>query len=462
MTPECRAALQNQSDTTARDERVASVVWGVVAGGQLVEHGSTGTLYDDVPADERAVYRIASMTKSFTAAVVLALRDEGAWSLDDAVALHAPELATVVGPAGSPPITLRHLLSMTSGLATDDAWADRHLDITADEIDVIYTAGPTFAHVANTAYEYSNLGYGMLGRAVQRITGNPVQQHITQRLLHPLGMHDTSWVQPEHDHWARPHRVQDGDVMRDWPDPIGDGEIAPMGGLWTNVTDLARWVLWLESANSTPHQPDAIGLSAASRREMQRMHTYIGVTSVAGRSSPAGYGLGLNVRDDPTLGTVVAHAGGLPGYGSSMRWLAGRGVGAIALGNCTYAPMSVLTMQLLDTLHAHGAVPAPAATESPHWESAARRLVALLNAWNDLEAAALFADNVALDESFDRRRAVAQLLIQEHGHLRISELRPTATSKGAIDVQGSASPFVITMEQSPVAGGPVQFYEIHG
>ena len=104
MTPECRAALQELSDTTARDERVASVAWGVVAGGELVEHGSTGILHHDVPADERAVYRIASMTKSFTAAVVLALRDEGAWSLDDAVALHAPELATVVGPAGSPPL----------------------------------------------------------------------------------------------------------------------------------------------------------------------------------------------------------------------------------------------------------------------------------------------------------------------------------------------------------------------
>lgn len=462
MTPECRAALQELSDATARDEHVASIAWGVVAGGRLVEYGSTGMLHDDGPADERAVYRIASMTKSFTAAVVLALRDEGAWSLDDAVAQHAPELATVVGPAGSPPITLRHLLSMTSGLATDDAWADRHLDLTADEIDLLYAAGPTFAHRPNTAYEYSNLGYGMLGRTVQRATGTSVQQHITERLLEPLGMHDTGWVRPDHDHWARPHRLQDGELVRDWPTPIGDGEIAPMGGLWTTVADLAHWVVWLDSANSIPHQPDAIGLSAASRREMQRMHTYIGVTPLAGRSSPAGYGLGLNVRDDPTLGTVVAHAGGLPGYGSNMRWLAGRGVGAIALGNSTYAPMSVLTMQMLDTLHAHGAVPAAEPIEAPHWETAAGRLVALLNAWNDHDAAALFADNVALDESFGRRRAEAQRLIQAHGQLCVAGLRPTAATKGAIDVQGSGSPFMITMEQSPLPGGPVQLYEIHG
>ena len=461
MTPECRAALQQLSDATARDEHVASIAWGVVAGGQLVENGATGMLHDDGPADERAVYRIASMTKSFTAAVVLALRDEGVWSLDDAVALHAPELATVVGPAGSPPITLRHLLSMTSGLATDDAWADRHLDLTADEIDRIYAAGPTFAHRPNTAYEYSNLGYGMLGRAVRRATGRSVQEHITERLLEPLGMHATTWVRPDHDHWARPHRMQDGEIVRDWPTPIGDGEIAPMGGLWTTVADLAHWVVWLDSANSTPHQPAAIGLSAASRREMQRMHTYIGVTAMAGRSSPAGYGLGLNVRDDPTLGTVVAHAGGLPGYGSNMRWLAGRGVGAIALGNSTYAPMGVLTMQMLDTLHAHGTVPAAPRIEASGWESAARRLVALLNSWSDPDASSLFADNVALDESFDRRRDEVQRVIQEHGQLRIAGLRPTAATMGTIDVEGSGTPFTITMEQSPLAGGPVQFYEIN-
>jgi CubicO group peptidase (beta-lactamase class C family) len=186
----------------------------------------------------------------------------------------------------------------------------------------------------------------MIGRAVLRATGSRVQQHITSRLLQPLGMVDTTWVRPEHEHWARPHRWRDGELVRDWPTPIGDGEIAPMGGLEhrrrpRQVDRLA------DSANSLPHQPASNGLSAASRREMQRAHTYIGVTTVAGRSCPAGYGFGLNVRDEPSLRTVLAHAGGLPGYGSNMRSLAGRGVGAIALGNTTYADGRA-TMRMLD------------------------------------------------------------------------------------------------------------------
>ncbi len=463
MQHETVEALAALAATTADAQHVASISWGVVIGGELHTHGCAGSLlHDDEPADLNASFRIASMTKSFTAAVVLALRDEGVWQLDDPIERHAPEFAAVRGPDGSAAITIRQLLSMTAGLATDDAWADRHLDITPEAIDEIYAAGPTFAHLPNDAYEYSNLGYGMLGRAVQRATGVRVQQHITDRLLRPLGMDDTEWERPDHEHWARPHRWRDGEIVRDWPTPIGDGEIAPMGGLWSTVADLAKWVVWLDAANSVPDQPTPIGLSPASRREMQRIQTYIGLTTVAGRTSPAGYGFGLNIRDDATLGKVVAHAGGLPGYGSNMRWLAGRGVGAIALGNSTYAPMSAMTMRMLGILHEHNEVPLPAPVRALRWEDDARRLVALLNEWDHAVANNLFDSNVDLDESFPRRAAAAGGLISRHGELRVTGLRPTAVTSGTIDVIGSTSGISlrITMEQSPVPGSPIQLYEV--
>ena len=454
VTPECRAAIQDLSDATARDKHVASISWGVIVGGPLAEHGHTGELHDHLPADEKSVYRIASMTKSFTAAIVLRLRDEGVWQLDDPIARHAPELATVVGPAGSAPITIRQLLSMTSGLATDDAWADRHLDITADEIDVLYAAGPTFAHAPNTAYEYSNLGFGMLGRAVVRATGKQVQDLITEHLLQPLGMHDTAWVKPDHDHWARPHRWQDGQLIRDWPTPIGDGEIAPMGGLWTTVADLAKWVAWFDDDST-----DA-GLSMASRHEMRRIHTFMGNSTVAGRTCPSGYGFGLNLRIDPGMGTIVSHAGGLPGYGSSMRWLAGKQVGVIALGNSTYAPMSTLTMKMLELLLNNGAVPTLTTNASPQLAAAAEDLVALLNDWSDDHAIALFSDNVVLDEPFGRRQAAAAKLVAQHGPLRIVELKPDSITSGNVVVQGTGPTFTIGIELSPVAGGAIQLYEV--
>jgi len=445
--------LAGLAAASAAEHRCPEISWGVVRDGALVADGGT---------PER-VFRIASMTKSFTTAAVLGLRDEGVLHLDTPVRGYAPELAPVAGPPGSAPITLRHLLSMTAGMATDDAWADRQLDIDEATIDTIYAAGPAFAHMPGSAYEYSNLGFAMVGRVVRRVTGRPVQEHVTERLLGPLGLTRTTWVQPGHDDWARPHRVVDGLSQPEGTPLLGDGEMAPMGGLWSCVADLARWVKWFDDAVVRPDATDWVGLSPASRREMQRVHTYIGLTTVAGRTSPAGYGFGLNLRDDAELGTVVAHAGGLPGYGSNMRWLSGRGTAAIALGNTTYVPMSVLTMQMLAALHEAGEVPVrPDARPTPLLQARASDLVALLSSWDDARAREVFADNVEPDESFVRRAAAAADLLHRHGGLRLVAVHPASATSGSVEVQGNGPTFRIHVELAPLAGGPIQHYVIRG
>lgn len=434
--------------TTATEQHLPSIAWGVVRDGALVD----GDLVD-------TVYRIASMTKSFTTAVVLALRDEGVWSLDDPVSLHAPELATVHGPDGSPPITLRHLLSMSAGMATDDAWADRHLDMTPAEIDRIYAAGPTFAHRTGTTFEYSNLGFGMLGRAVLRATGRTAQQHVTERFLEPLGMRRTTWVQPAHDDWARPFRVQDDEVVPDGVAPLGDGEIAPMGGLWSTVSDLTRWVSWLDAANR-PGAADHL-LRASSRREMQSPHTWIGVTELAGRHSPGAYGFGLNIRHDSVYGPLVGHSGGLPGYGSNMRWLPGTGVGTIALSNSTYATMSAFTLHMLDVVHASTPLAAVRPTASPALLAAAEQLVRLLCDWDDASAEALFADNVDLDEALPRRRNAAAQLVVANGPLTLVSVEPAAATRGTVTVQGErGATLQIEVELSPEPTPRLQSYRV--
>ncbi|MFP5489518.1 MAG: serine hydrolase domain-containing protein, partial [Acidimicrobiia bacterium] len=116
----------------AADRHCPSIGWGVIQDGRLVGHGSTGVV-GARPPDERTVYRIASMTKSFSAAATLLLRDEGALGLEDPIGRHAPELAHLRSPTSdAPAITIRDLLTMGSGLAGDDPWADRHLDLTDD------------------------------------------------------------------------------------------------------------------------------------------------------------------------------------------------------------------------------------------------------------------------------------------------------------------------------------------
>ena len=429
--------------------RAPAMAWGVVANGELVASGSVG---DGV--SENTPFRIASMTKSFTAAVVLGLRDDGVLALDRPIADYAPELGAVMGPDDSPPITVRHLLSMSAGLATDDPWADRHLDATAEFMNEVYSSGPCFAVRTGDAFEYSNLGFAMIGRVVRAVTGRDVREHVDERLLGPLEMTNTTWDEPSSPS-ARPHRIRDGVAVSEGAEPLPDGEIAPMGGLWSTVSDLARWVSWLDEANRGDDSRTA-KLRASSRREMQTMHTYIGRSALDSMSAPSGYGFGLLVRDDHDLGEVVGHSGGLPGYGSNMRWKKGTGVGVIGLANVTYAPMSTFTHRALTELHRAGLVPAVSWEPTALLRQRATALVNLLGGWSDEVARDLFADNVEPDEPFVRRADDARRRIGG-GPIALVDVRAANRTSGTAVVSVGTRTLEIEFSLSPV-GASIQEY----
>jgi len=442
----------------------------VVADGALVLTGAHAVDPDPLPT-EQTVFRIASMTKSFTAASILILRDRGLLRLDDPVADVAPEFATVVPPTrDSPRITVRHLLSMAGGMATDDAWADRHLDISDDELDSLVANGLTFAWAPQTNGEYSNIGFAMLGRIIKNASGTRAQDFITDKLLRPLGMGRTTWTQPDHDDWARPYDVVDEQRVPDL-EPLGDGAIAPMGGLWSCVADLARWISWFAEAFPPRDDSDDGPLCRASRREMQQVqrswpttHTLArgeGDEATPVRIDGGGYGFGLFVTHDTRFGHFVAHSGGLPGYGSNMRWLPGRGLGVIALGNATYVPMSVLARRMLEVLDERGLVPAATIPVSSALFDAAHRLAALLSDWTDTAANSLFADNVVLDESFERRARQGAELCAAHGSLTVDEVVAVTPLRGRATLRhadGTERQF--DLELSPLRPPRLQLYEV--
>ena len=446
-----RRPLDRLAEEFSTQRRCPTVAWGVVRDGRLAVFGAVGDV------DEHTVYRIASMTKSFSAAAALSLRDEGAFQLDDPIGRLVPELASLSSPsADASAITIRDLLAMTSGLVTDDAWADRHLDLTDDQFDAIVAAGPVFAEPTGTAYEYSNFGYAVLGRVVHRLTGRRIQQHITERLIEPLGMASTTWVMPSVAQWAPPMRWLDDGFAEELP-PLGDGLIAPMGGLWTTTADLATWISWLDDAFPARDDPDDGPLCRASRREMQTSQQYVGMRTYGGRQYQASYCLGLRSLHTADRGPIISHSGGLPGYGSNMSWRCSRRLGVIALSNATYAPMTELGMRLLeivsDQLGAAARVrPVPAALAE-----AAHNLVGLLDAWDDHAADRLFADNVALDDSWDRRRAVLEPL----GRLTIVSLVAANDARATVTcVTSEARQVTIAFSLSPDDATTIQEYEI--
>jgi CubicO group peptidase (beta-lactamase class C family)/2'-5' RNA ligase len=446
-------ALQQVFARWAARERAPGIAWGLIRDGKLVADGAIGTLRagEDAPPNADSAFRIASMTKSFTGAALMTLVAEGRIKLDEPVATYAPELAHWRGPTtDGPPLTVRHLVSMESGLPTDDPWADRHLDMTEDEMDQLIAAGAAFAWTPGTQFEYSNLGWGLVGRVIRRATGATPQQLVTERLLGPLGMAATTWTRPPGPNVAEPHRWQDERWIRE-PEPLGDGTIAPMGGLWSTVADLARWVSFFCDADPPRDDADDGPLPRWARREMQQPRRMDSIDRVRPRPDGVsryvafGYGIGLSTRLDPRLGTVVAHSGGLRGYGSHMRWLPDRSVGVVALSNVTYGNMTAACAEAIDVLADLDALPAKRpTTAAASLREAAERAVDLTNDWSDDAARALFADNVEPDDDLTRRRAEADAAVTRHGRLSNPNLEPDAPLRG--DVVAGAGNVRIELE----------------
>ena len=154
-----------------------ALAYGVVEDGRLVHSRGLGELWIDGPdPDELTVFRIASMTKSFTAAAVLLLRDEGALRLDDPAEAYVPELAGL-GPLASP-VTIRKLLTMTAGFPTDDPWGDRLQGQPLAEFADFLAAGVSLAWAPGTRFEYSNLSYAILGLVIAAASGKAYDQFV--------------------------------------------------------------------------------------------------------------------------------------------------------------------------------------------------------------------------------------------------------------------------------------------
>ena len=273
--------------------------------------------------DARTAFRVASCTKSFTAATLLTFAAEGALSLE--TPLTDVLDAEVLGASRAP--TLGELASMAGGIPIDDPWADRQESMTAADFDRMVGEGIRLAYEPGTTYEYSSFAYAILGRVLERVGGRPYPELVRERIIEPLGLTGLGY-----DRWLDAPiapgyaRVEGEWVEQPWAEP---GAFSALGGMIATPTALATWASWLASAWRDDAADDV--LAAGLRRAMQEPRT-----PVPGPASTH-YGLGLVVEEDPRHGRVVSHSGGYPGYGANMRWHAASGIGVVVLENARYS-----------------------------------------------------------------------------------------------------------------------------
>jgi CubicO group peptidase (beta-lactamase class C family) len=381
--------------------------WGVFsAHGGLVHSAAAGRSDDTgtIP-DERTAFRIASCTKSFTAAAALLLRDRGALDLDLPIDSYLPYPVPIRFADAATHVTTRMLLTMSAGFPTDDPWADRQESLSVHEFAELVSAGVRCAWRPGTRFEYSNLGYALAGQVIEAASGDDYIAFVRRELLEPLGLHGTDFVPPAGHRMALGYRRTPNGWVRQ---PISfPGVFSAIGGLFSTVTDLASWASWImcgfDDAEAGP-------LSAAGRRELQQLGRIAPSRATTAPGAHEGYGMGLFVEHGDA-GRTIFHSGGYPGYTTHMRWNLESGVGAVAFENASYtgltAPMASAFLEL------------PSVRREPQpWPetlAAARRINEMLRAGALVDDREVFSPNVALDRPFDERQAELDALLAVGG-----------------------------------------------
>ncbi len=339
LRPHTRAVVDAVVARTQAGGQAPSLVAAVLRGGGLahLSHaGSTPTPHADLQ------YRIGSITKTMTAALLLGLRDQGALELDEPLDAHLP--GTGLGRR-----TLRQLLGHVGGAQRepDGQWWERSPGGPVAEL--VEGAGPAkLAYPAHRGYHYSNLAYGLLGAVIEKHTKLPWYEAVRERLLDPLGMHRTTY------HATEPYAR--GYVVHPWhatlrEEPREDaGAMAPAGQLWSTPVDLLRWANFLIAPDSAVLAPTTVA----------ELGTPVVIADPDSWLSGHGLGLQLWRRGERVF---RGHTGSMPGYLAVLAVHRPSATGVVAFANSYSlrgASILGLGLDLLEAVLDHEPAPLPA------------------------------------------------------------------------------------------------------
>lgn len=452
--------LQKLIEDHGQTMHIPGIAYGVVVDGELVVASATGVLDPDtkLPATTASAFRIASMSKSFTAMAIVKLRDEGKLSLSDPAEKYVPEMAGLEYlTSDSPVITIENLLTMTAGFPEDNPWGDRQLDESDQMLKDLMSGGVSFSNPASYEYEYSNTGFALLGHIISVVSGQPYQEYITEHILQPLGMQQTYW---EYDS-VPPNQLAHGYRWEDeqWkPEPmLHDGSFGAMGGLITTIEDFSKYVSFHLSAWPPRSGADTGPVKRSSLREMQaprypRLYAQGRDWNGDPCAVMAGYAYGLGSTTFCNGVRQVSHGGALPGFGSNYIFFPEYGVGVMAFGNLTYTapwPVRDIYKLLFDTLELK-----PRTLPVSEILALRKEQVADWVRTGNPEAEALMAENFFMDFSRERRRNEIQDVLDQAGAIAsVGALEPENQLRGSFKMQAANGEvsvfFTLTPEKEP-------------
>ena len=316
-------------------DSIGSITVGVIAGSQLVWTRSVG--FADMKArrlaNRNTVYRIGSITKPFTAVMLMQLVAAGRVQLSDPVERYLPEVKQIASkPHGASPFTFLQLATMTAGLERepDEAGPFWTGPVSAWDKTLLAALPHTrYMSFPGTEYSYSNIGYAILGAALARAVGQPYTEWERLHVLRPLGMERTRFevdptIEPD---LAVGYQVRGDGTLDDQTAAQeardGRGYKVPNGAIFTTVDDLARFVAFElgrgpDSVLAKPILDDAFGGFVATDADLE-----------------TGYGLGFMAmhRDGFFFPSFLGHSGSVAGYRAAMYYHRGMQLGVVLFRN---------------------------------------------------------------------------------------------------------------------------------
>ena len=450
--------------------KMPGLVYGIVYKGQLIHSNALGLaqIENGIKADMTIDFRIASMSKSFASMAILQLRDAGKLRLDDPAANYIPELQSTQSlTKDAPVITIRHLLTHAAGFPEDNPWGDRQLGISDDTFKAMIKKGITFSTNPGVSYEYSNMGFAMLGLIIKNVSGQSYQSYIQEHIFKPLGMNNTYWEYTEvpANKLAYGYRWLDNKWVKQ---PMEhDGAYGAMGGLITTLEDFSKYTALHLSAWPERDETEKGPLKRSSLREMQFPWNISGFnpkyTYPNGRigSSFTSYGYGLSFLQDDQGRRSVGHSGGLPGFGSNWRIYPDYDLGIISFANVTYAPASFINLKVLDSLISSTKLNPRKLPASAILKQRQSELVRLLPEWKNATEAGIFAENFFLDYFPEKLAAEAKAIFGKIGTIRsIQEIEPENNLRGTFRIDGEKGSEKVYFTLSPETPALIQEYHI--
>ncbi|MFT4714689.1 MAG: CubicO group peptidase (beta-lactamase class C family) [Candidatus Azotimanducaceae bacterium] len=461
--------LSTESSVTDMYRRFAErtkspgLVYAVVLDGKIVYSGGFGfsSLASNTEVSDKTLFRVASMSKVITAQAILQLRDAGKLSLSDPISLYIPQVGNLLPlTTDSPQITIRHLLTHTAGFPEDNNWADRQLAMSDEDFIELIQDGARYSTVTGHGYEYSNVGYSLLGQIVQNVSGLSFEDYTSAQIFEPLEMNSTVW---EFDK-ADPDLLAMGyGIKNDVPveEPLEHhGAFGPMAGLITSIEDFAKYAASHLNAWPARSGDDSNILKRSSLREMHQPHR---ITTFGTGSCPyvLAYTYGLNWAQECDTPVYITHNGGLPGFGSNWLMAPEHGLAIMSFTNRTYMAPLFLNVDVLQHIIEEAGLQPRAIQTSPILIRRQTELVALLPALEDVENSNIFAKNFFLDNDATTLTTEMSELFNQIGPIvQVHNISPANQLRGTFVLEGEIGKLEVFFSLTPESEPLIQTLEV--